>query len=163
MVLGELMNVKGYDESEGRNIICSEAGSTGIYETLRRSDPDLAAIPNKVSTLDRRLHMKAARPRSLDLSNWSVDSRSSLYTSSGSEDSASHAHTIIPSITSCATTVTCTDPAQRTMTIKRPPQQRNSSKPPGVDSPVPRTILILSGIIDIVLSCVSSNLYNYVT
>lgn len=61
-----------------------------VMSSLRRgnSDPDLAAIPSKVSTLDRRLKMKAGRPRSLDLSNWSVDSRSSsLYTSSGSEES----------------------------------------------------------------------------
>lgn len=61
-----------------------------VYDSLRRgnSDPDLAAIPSKVSTLDRRLKMKVGRPRSLDLSNWSVDSRSSsLYTSSGSEES----------------------------------------------------------------------------
>jgi Rho guanine nucleotide exchange factor 10 len=60
------------------------------YEGLRRgnSDPDLAAIPSKVSTLDRRLKMKTGRPRSLDLSNWSVDSRSSsLFSSSGSEES----------------------------------------------------------------------------
>lgn len=59
-------------------------------ESLRRgnSDPDLATVPSKVTTLDRRLKMKVGRPRSLDLSNWSVDSRSSsLYTSSGSEDS----------------------------------------------------------------------------
>lgn len=61
-----------------------------VFDSLRRgnSDPDLAAIPSKVSTLDRRLKMKVGRPRSLDLSNWSVDSRSSsLYTSSGSEES----------------------------------------------------------------------------
>jgi Rho guanine nucleotide exchange factor 10 len=60
------------------------------YEGMRRgnSDPDLAAIPSKVSTLDRRLKMKTGRPRSLDLSNWSVDSRSSsLFSSSGSEES----------------------------------------------------------------------------
>lgn len=60
------------------------------YDNLRRgsSDPDLAAIPSKVSTLDRRLKMKTGRPRSLDLSNWSVDSRSSsLFSSSGSEES----------------------------------------------------------------------------
>lgn len=63
------------------------------YECLRRSDPDLAAIPSKVSTLDRRLKMKVSRPRSLDLSNWSVDSRSSsLYTSSGSEESMGIKH-----------------------------------------------------------------------
>ncbi|GBP36966.1 Rho guanine nucleotide exchange factor 10 [Eumeta japonica] len=62
------------------------SGSGG--EALRRSDPELAAIPFRVSTLDRRLRMRAGRPRSLDLSSWSVDSRaSSLYTSSGSEES----------------------------------------------------------------------------
>ncbi|XP_072949211.1 rho guanine nucleotide exchange factor 10-like protein isoform X3 [Epargyreus clarus] len=61
-------------------------GSGG--EALRRSDPELAAIPFRVSTLDRRLRMRAGRPRSLDLSSWSVDSRaSSLCTSSGSEES----------------------------------------------------------------------------
>ncbi|XP_028171124.1 rho guanine nucleotide exchange factor 10 isoform X2 [Ostrinia furnacalis] len=62
------------------------SGSGG--EALRRSDPELAAIPFRVSTLDRRLRMRAGRPRSLDLSSWSVDSRaSSLCTSSGSEES----------------------------------------------------------------------------
>lgn len=78
---GELMYVK---DCEG------EPGTLGepAYENLRRSDPELAAIPAKVSTLDRKLRMKVSRPRSLDLSNWSVDSRSSsLYTSSGSEES----------------------------------------------------------------------------
>lgn len=61
------------------------------YENLRRSDPELAAIPAKISTLDRRLLMKVSRPRSLDLSNWSVESKtSSMYTSSGSEESMAH-------------------------------------------------------------------------
>ncbi|KAF5273969.1 hypothetical protein FQA39_LY01084 [Lamprigera yunnana] len=78
---GELMYIKDYEGEE--NILTDP-----IYESLRRSDPELAAIPAKVSTLDRRLKMKVSRPRSLDLSNWSVDSRSSsLYTSSGSEES----------------------------------------------------------------------------
>lgn len=82
-ICGELMYVKEY-ESE------NHAGGDAIYEPLRRSDPELAAIPNKVSTLDRRLKMKITRPRSLDLSNWSVDSHaSSLYTSSGSEENLS--------------------------------------------------------------------------
>jgi len=74
------MYVKDYDGEE--------AVAEPAYESLRRSDPELAAIPGKVSTLDRQLRLKASRPRSLDLSNWSVDSRtSSLYTSSGSEGS----------------------------------------------------------------------------
>ncbi|XP_051175779.1 rho guanine nucleotide exchange factor 10-like isoform X2 [Leptopilina boulardi] len=80
---GDLMNIKDYDTE-------NNGGIDPIYETLRRSDPELAAIPNKVSTLDRRLQMKITRPRSLDLSNWSVDSHaSSLYTSSGSEENLS--------------------------------------------------------------------------
>ncbi|XP_071447158.1 uncharacterized protein [Hetaerina americana] len=101
---GELMNVKDYDgegkAGAGKGVAsCSSAG-TGVarchssagmvstYEKLRRSDPELAAIPAKVSTLDRRVQMKVCRPRSLDLSDWSVDSRSSsAYTSSGSEES----------------------------------------------------------------------------
>ncbi|XP_018562299.1 rho guanine nucleotide exchange factor 10 [Anoplophora glabripennis] len=77
----DLMYVKDYERED--NILTDP-----VYESLRRSDPELAAIPNKVSTLDRRLKMKVSRPRSLDLSNWSVDSRSSsLCTSSGSEES----------------------------------------------------------------------------
>lgn len=80
---GELMYVKDYENE-------NNSGIDPMYETLRRSDPELAAIPNKVSTLDRRLKMKITRPRSLDLSNWSVDSHaSSLYTSSGSEENLS--------------------------------------------------------------------------
>lgn len=72
-----------YDTEQGQGNLMDPS-----YESLRRSDPELAAIPAKVSTLDRRLRMKVSRPRSLDLSNWSVDSRSSsLYTSSGSEES----------------------------------------------------------------------------
>lgn len=80
---GELMYVKDYEND-------TSSGIDPIYESLRRSDPELAAIPNKVNTLDRRLKMKITRPRSLDLSNWSVDSHaSSLYTSSGSEENLS--------------------------------------------------------------------------
>lgn len=82
---GELMYIKDY---EGEEHMLTDP----IYESLRRSDPELA-LPNKVSTLDRRLKMKVSRPRSLDLSNWSVDSRSSsLCTSSGSEESMAMRH-----------------------------------------------------------------------
>lgn len=78
----DLMFPKDYENDNGTVV-------DPVYETLRRSDPELA-IPNKVSTLDRRLKMKITRPRSLDLSNWSVDSHaSSLYTSSGSEENLS--------------------------------------------------------------------------
>lgn len=83
---GDLIFVKEDYDTEASRLAGNLMDAT--YETLRRSDPELAAIPAKVSTLDRRLKMKVSRPRSLDLSNWSVDSRSSsLYTSSGSEES----------------------------------------------------------------------------
>lgn len=81
---GDLIFVKEDYEAEDGAIGNMMDGSA--YENLRRSNPEL--IPIKVSTLDRRLRMKVTRPRSLDLSNWSVDSRSSsMYTSSGSEES----------------------------------------------------------------------------
>lgn len=79
-LFGDLMFVK---DCVGEGDVNGSGG-----ESLRRSDPELAAIPFRVSTLDRRLRMRAGRPRSLDLSSWSVDSRaSSLCTSSGSEES----------------------------------------------------------------------------
>lgn len=81
---GDLIFVKEDYEAEDGAIGTMMDGVA--YENLRRSNPEL--IPIKVSTLDRRLRMKVSRPRSLDLSNWSVDSRSSsMYTSSGSEES----------------------------------------------------------------------------
>ncbi|XP_015110242.1 rho guanine nucleotide exchange factor 10-like protein isoform X2 [Diachasma alloeum] len=80
---GELMYPRDYEND-------NNSGVDTIYESLRRSDPELGGVPNKVNTLDRRLKMKITRPRSLDLSNWSVDSHaSSLYTSSGSEENLS--------------------------------------------------------------------------
>lgn len=79
-LFGDLMFVK---DCVGEGDVSCAGG-----DALRRSDPELAAIPFRVSTLDRRLRMRAGRPRSLDLSSWSVDSRaSSLCTSSGSEES----------------------------------------------------------------------------
>lgn len=41
------MYVKDYERED--NILTDP-----VYESLKRSDPELAAIPNKVSTLDRR-------------------------------------------------------------------------------------------------------------
>lgn len=88
---GGLIFVKeDYETEQGQGNLMEPS-----YESLRRSDPELAAIPAKVSTLDRRLLMKVSRPRSLDLSNWSVESRSSsLCTSSGSEESMGLRHSL---------------------------------------------------------------------
>lgn len=93
---GELIFVKEdyYDSVEQGQGNLMDA----TYENLRRSEPELAAIASKVTTLDHRLRMKVSRPRSLDLSNWSVDSRSSsLYTSSGSEESMALRHGLFSS------------------------------------------------------------------
>lgn len=92
---GDLIFVKeDYDNVEhGQGTLMDPS-----YENLRRSEPELAAIASKVTTLDRRLRIKVSRPRSLDLSNWSVDSRSSsLYTSSGSEESMAIRHGLFSS------------------------------------------------------------------
>ena len=135
---GELMNIKDYEESDASSLMTGGNGAVcnSMYETLRRSDPDLAAIPGKVSTLDRRLHMKAARPRSLDLSNWSVDSRSSLYTtSSGSEDSASHTLTPMSTMTS--------NSIGQTATLKRGHSRNSDTLKSSADAP--RTVLTVSG------------------
>lgn len=73
--------------------ISSPSNLASMCDIVRRSDPDIAALPGKVDTLDRRLKMKVSRPRSLDLSNWSMESRSSsVYTSSGSEESVGIKH-----------------------------------------------------------------------
>lgn len=67
---GNLINVRGL-EDEGRFV-------DPLYDAMRRSDPELVALDAKINTLDRRLKMRMSRPRSLDLSNWSVDSKISV-------------------------------------------------------------------------------------
>merc|ERR1711953_1521688 len=75
---GELLNVRDYDCDSGERI--------AMTDELRKSDPELSTIPYRVSTLDRRVRMKTSRPRSLDMSSWSVESRSSSsQTTSSSE------------------------------------------------------------------------------
>ena len=84
---GDLLNVHDYEEEP---LVPGECNLSTLsrYDSMRRSDPELA-LPTQVSTLDRRLRLKASRPRSLDLSTWSMDSRASsacTTASSGSED-----------------------------------------------------------------------------
>lgn len=73
---GNLINVRGL-EDEGRFV-------DPLYDALRRSDPELNSLDAKISTLDRRMKTRMSRPRSLDLSNWSVDSK----ISASSDDSS---------------------------------------------------------------------------
>jgi Rho guanine nucleotide exchange factor 10 len=74
----------GGDAHEGDN------GGGNLHQQRHSSDPDLAAIPYRVSTLDRRISMKLTRARSLDLSSWSLGSRTSSWTTSSS--SGMHTH-----------------------------------------------------------------------
>jgi len=85
---GDLMNVEEYEVDSA-----STSNLEGSRKELRNSDPELETIPYRVETLDRRVVMKSNRPRSLDLSSWSVTSMasgaSSQTSSSGSQQGAS--------------------------------------------------------------------------
>ena len=65
--------------------ICDSGDISRQGEDLRKSDPELSTIPYRVSTLDRRVRMKTSRPRSLDMSTLSIESRGSAQTTSSSE------------------------------------------------------------------------------
>jgi len=80
---GDLMNVGGY-EVESRTSLLE-----GSSQNLRSSDPELDTIPYRVGTLDRRVAMKSQRPRSLDLSSWSMHSGASTHTTSSSGEGGS--------------------------------------------------------------------------
>ena len=74
---GDLLNVRDYEcDSTDLGRACTES---------HRSDPELDTLQYRVSTLDRRVTMKSQRPRSLDLSSWSVESRASSHTTSSSD------------------------------------------------------------------------------
>ena len=90
---GDLMNVDNYD--------CDNSHLDTSTKELHTSDPELDTIPYKIGTLDRRVAFKSCRPRSLDLSSWSVNSKASSHTTSSSDSS----HKTSPSISrtaSCA-------------------------------------------------------------
>ncbi|RXG61933.1 Rho guanine nucleotide exchange factor 10 [Armadillidium vulgare] len=85
---GALLNVQNYEEEAIGGVTDCGGLNLSRYDSMRRSDPELA-IPEQLNTLDRRVRLKASRPRSLDLSTWSVDSRASsacTTASSGSEE-----------------------------------------------------------------------------
>ena len=63
---GDLLNVRDYE--------CDNTDLARVCQENHKSDPELDTIQYRVSTLDRRVTMKSQRPRSLDLSSWSVSS-----------------------------------------------------------------------------------------
>ena len=78
---GDLLNVGGYE--------CESSGAldTSNNQELHNSDPELDTIPYRIGTLNRSLAQKTRRPRSLDLSSWSVESKASSQTTSSSDGS----------------------------------------------------------------------------
>ena len=78
---GDLLNVRDYE--------CDSTDLGRACQENHRSDPELDTIQYRVSTLDRRVTMKSQRPRSLDLSSWSVESRGSSHTTSSSDTCSS--------------------------------------------------------------------------
>jgi len=92
---GDLMNVEEYDCDSTNNL----EGST---KDIHKSDPELDTIPYRIGTLDRRVAMKSNRPRSLDLSSWSVESKGSSQTTSSSENGSQKTSPSVSRTASCA-------------------------------------------------------------
>ena len=86
----DLLNVQDYD--------CESGELHRSRQNCHKSDPELNTIPYRVSTLDRRMTMKLQRPRSLDLSSWSVESSRSSHTTSSSGSDGSEKGTSSPSV-----------------------------------------------------------------
>ena len=94
---GELLNVRDYECDSAGELASRLMLDSGA--DLRKSDPELSTIPYRVSTLDRRVRMKTSRPRSLDMSSWSVESRgSSAQTSTTSSSSEAGSERPSPSV-----------------------------------------------------------------
>merc|ERR1712013_290307 len=142
---GDLMNVEEYECESTNNL----EGST---KDIHKSDPELDTIPYRIGTLDRRVAMKSNRPRSLDLSSWSVDSKdSSTHTTSGSESgsqkqspslsrTASSASDSNTSESSCTTSRTESTKLSQTLT-----QDSNAKTLKSKHDTVQRTVTTLMG------------------
>ncbi|KAG0728402.1 Rho guanine nucleotide exchange factor 10 [Chionoecetes opilio] len=120
---GDLLNVHEYEDEP---MVPGEGLLLSRYDSLRRSDPELA-VPSQVSTLDRRVRLKASRPRSLDLSTWSMESRASsaCTTSSGSEDGCgSGINSVITSSNTLIQPESGPNPSSRTSRRKETDQSR---------------------------------------
>ena len=81
---GDLLNVGGYECESSVRLL--DAGDCGSKE-LHNSDPELETLQYRIGTLNRNLALKSQRPRSLDLSSWSVESKASSQTTSSSDGS----------------------------------------------------------------------------
>ena len=128
---GDLLNVRDYE--------CDSTDLGRACQENHRSDPELDTIPYRVSTLDRRVTMKSQRPRSLDLSSWSVESRASSHTTSSSDTSSDltspslSRNASFMSNRSTFSSVPCSqEPVSQTASVRR----RVSCKKPGASGGV---------------------------
>jgi len=114
---GDLLNVRDYE--------CDSTDLGRACQENHKSDPELDTIQYRVSTLDRRVTMKSQRPRSLDLSSWSVESRASSHTTSSSDTCSEYASPSVSrnaSFVSNRSTFACNEPpsVRRRMSCKKP-------------------------------------------
>lgn len=114
---GDLLNVRDYE--------CDSTDLGRACQENHKSDPELDTIQYRVSTLDRRVTMKSQRPRSLDLSSWSVESRASSHTTSSSDTCSEYASPSVSrnaSFVSNRSTFVCNEPpsVRRRMSCKKP-------------------------------------------
>jgi len=138
----DLMNVEEY-ECNSTQIL------DGSNKDIHNSDPELDTISYRVGTLDRRVAMKSQRPRSLDLSTWSVTSRVSNLTTSSSDGSQKAS----PNVSRTASFASDTNTSEsswssNTKTFPKTPQKeknvKGGGKPPKCEN-AQRTITTLMG------------------
>merc|ERR1719445_2044543 len=113
---GDLLNVRDYE--------CDSTDLARVCQENHKSDPELDTIQYRVSTLDRRVTMKSQRPRSLDLSSWSVSSHNTSSSDTCSDLTSPalsrNASFVSNSETSVRRRVSCkASPASKTETVQR--------------------------------------------
>ena len=113
---GDLLNVRDYE--------CDSTDLARVCQENHKSDPELDTIQYRVSTLDRRVTMKSQRPRSLDLSSWSVSSHNTSSSDTCSDLTSPalsrNASFVSNTETSVRRNVSCKSrPASKTETVQR--------------------------------------------
>ena len=113
---GDLLNVRDYE--------CDSTDLARVCQENHKSDPELDTIQYRVSTLDRRVTMKSQRPRSLDLSSWSVSSHNTSSSDTCSDLTSPalsrNASFVSTSESSVRRRVSCkASPASKTQTVQR--------------------------------------------
>ena len=148
---GDLMNVDSSFNCDNTSMMDHASN-----KDLHNSDPELDTLPYRIGTLDRRVALKSNRPRSLDLSSWSVNSKASSQTTSSS-DSSHRPSPTISRTASCASdsnnsesswVSTKTSSSSRTRTLTHDQEVRSSEEEQSArrkQETVQRTVTTLMG------------------